>query len=201
MDGNDVQLLVGASAPPPGIFAPVESGSATKRSIQEILESIKPPIDPATLEAMINEAILNHTMATEDLNTLITALESAENQLVFPTEETTPILVSPEPSQNQVQQETTLTSQQEVRAAPKVQDVQGVQENQRIQAEEVIQAAQGQEMDDNHTVPALRQLPETGLSSQNGTITLGILLRQAHLEAAVMLMLLGPHRWHVPRNN
>ena len=184
MDGNDVQLLVGASAPPLGIFAPM--GSATRRTVQEILESIKLPIDPAELEAMINEAITNQTMATEDLSALIAALESPENQLVFPAEESASILVSPEPSQNPVKQETISMGQQEVSATSKVQDIQVLQEDQEVQevGVKVPQAAQRQEMDDDPTVgptvglpaenlaQALRQLPETDPNPQNGRISL-----------------------------
>lgn len=177
MDGNDVQLLVGASAPPPDIFAPMESGSVTQR-IQEILESVKLPTNPAELEAMVDEAIMNQTMATEELNTLIAALESAGKQLVFPVEEPTPILAPPELSQNPAQQETAPTSQQEVQAVSKVQDVQDIQEDQGIQEAEVgevPQAAQGQEVDGDPTISkdlaqALRQLPET--NPQNGRISL-----------------------------
>ncbi|KAF8442758.1 hypothetical protein BGX38DRAFT_770924 [Terfezia claveryi] len=186
MDGNDVQLLVGASAPPPGIFAPVESGSVTQRTVQEILESIKFPIDPAELEAMINEAIINQTMATEDLSALIAALESAENQLIFPTQESTPILASPAASQNPAKQETTPISQQEVQAASNIQDMQDVQDEQGVQEVEVKipQAAERQEIYDDATVgdsPTVslsaedlaqtpRQLPETDPDPQNAPI-------------------------------
>ena len=183
MDGNDVQLLVGASASPPGIFAPVESGSATRRTVQEILESIKLPMDPAELEAMINEAMMNQAMATEDLNALITALESAE--------ESTPILVSPEPPQNLVsseppqnlvKQETAPTSQHKVQATSKVQDMHGAQDDQGVQEVELeVPQVQGQEMVNvpvglsaEDLAQALRQLDP---NLQNGRISLGILLR------------------------
>jgi len=199
VDGNDVQLLVGASAPPPGIFAPMES--ATQRTVQEILESINLPIDPAELETMINEAIIDQTIAAEDLSTLIAALEGAESQLA---EESTPILVSQEPSPNPVKQEVVPTSQQEVQAASKVQDIQAVQEEQGVQDMEVkvLQAAQREEMDDDPIVglsaedlaQALRQLPETGPSPQNGRISLGMLSRQPHVEATVMLMSLSSYK-------
>jgi len=194
VDRNDVQLLVGALAPPPGVLAAVESRSATQRTIQEILESMKLPTDPTELEAMINEAIVNQTMAAADLNALITALESAENQLVVPTGESMPTLVSLEPSQSSVQQETAMAAQQEVQTVPKVQGVQAMQENQGVR-----EAAQGQEMGGGPTAglstqglaQALRQPPEAGPSLQNGRISLGMLSCQPHGEAGVMLISLG----------
>ncbi|RPB27668.1 hypothetical protein L211DRAFT_564051 [Terfezia boudieri ATCC MYA-4762] len=115
---------------------------------------------------MINEAMINQTMATEDLSALIAALENAENQLLFPTQESTPILASPEASQNPAKQETAQTSQQEVQAASKIQDMQVVQDDQGIQEVEVkiSLAAEKQEIYDD---PTAGDSPTVGLSAED----------------------------------
>lgn len=152
-------MLIGSPVPPPpDVFSPADTENATQQTIQQLLERLNLPTDPAALEELLGEAVLE-----EDLNALLAALERNDIQPEYSALEEETQRSTHEPIGNQNEQVNDEITQKEEVVASHATEGQIMEDDSKLEAsaEELAGVAQ--------------QLPDTETNLHNGEAELDIL--------------------------